>query len=148
MLLLRLVGDLRVASETSVKGMMKTAFSLPAGDTVYGRVMVDPVQNLGDSFVCSIEKVFLCTGTDGYVPKYNPSNFEFGCLADAPSLLYRFKIIVRNNLIFLLLVDSVQGSSSFIPFSSSRTRPSQRLRQGHLAVFPSKRSWLWMILVL
>uniref|UniRef100_A0A8C3G2X1 FRAS1 related extracellular matrix 2b n=1 Tax=Cyclopterus lumpus TaxID=8103 RepID=A0A8C3G2X1_CYCLU len=62
-------------------------------DTIYGRVMVDPVQNLGDSFICNIEKVFLCTGADGYVPKYNPSNFEFGCLADAPSLLYRFKII-------------------------------------------------------
>ncbi|XP_068172836.1 FRAS1-related extracellular matrix protein 2b [Antennarius striatus] len=68
-----------------------TAFS--RGDIIYGRVMVDPVQNLGDSFICNIEKVFLCTGTDGYVPKYNPSNFEFGCLADAPSLLYRFKII-------------------------------------------------------
>ncbi|XP_037325115.2 FRAS1-related extracellular matrix protein 2b [Pungitius pungitius] len=68
-----------------------TAFS--QGDTIYGRVMVDPVQNLGDSFICNIEKVFLCTGADGYVPKYNPSNFEFGCLADAPSLLYRFKII-------------------------------------------------------
>ncbi|KAG8007986.1 FRAS1-related extracellular matrix protein 2 [Nibea albiflora] len=63
------------------------------GDTVYGRVMVDPVQNLGDSFYCSIEKVFLCTGADGYVPKYNPTKFEFGCLADSPSLLYRFKII-------------------------------------------------------
>lgn len=57
--------------------------------------MVDPVQNLGDSFICSIEKVFLCTGADGYVPKYNPDKFEFGCLADASSLLYRFKIIVR-----------------------------------------------------
>ncbi|XP_037533536.1 FRAS1-related extracellular matrix protein 2b isoform X2 [Nematolebias whitei] len=68
-----------------------TAFS--QGDTIYGRVMVDPVQNLGDSFFCNIEKVFLCTGADGYVPKYNPSSFEFGCLADAPSLLYRFKII-------------------------------------------------------
>uniref|UniRef100_A0A3B3ZAZ7 Uncharacterized protein n=1 Tax=Periophthalmus magnuspinnatus TaxID=409849 RepID=A0A3B3ZAZ7_9GOBI len=55
--------------------------------------MVDPVQNLGDSFFCSIEKVFLCTGSDGYVPKYNPSKFEFGCLADSPSLLYRFKIL-------------------------------------------------------
>uniref|UniRef100_H3CX40 FRAS1 related extracellular matrix 2a n=1 Tax=Tetraodon nigroviridis TaxID=99883 RepID=H3CX40_TETNG len=63
------------------------------GDTVYGRVMVDPVQNLGDSFFCSIEKVFLCTGTDGYVPKYNPTKFEFGCLADSPTLLYRFKIL-------------------------------------------------------
>ncbi|XP_076004144.1 FRAS1-related extracellular matrix protein 3 [Genypterus blacodes] len=61
--------------------------------TIYGRVMVDPVQNLGDSFSCSIEKVFLCTGADGYVPKYNPTNKEYGCLADAPSLLYRFKIL-------------------------------------------------------
>ncbi|KAG2457200.1 FRAS1-related extracellular matrix protein 2-like [Polypterus senegalus] len=68
-----------------------TAFS--EGDIIYGRVMVDPVQNLGDSFICNIEKVFLCTGSDGYIPKYNPPNFEFGCLADSPSLLYRFKII-------------------------------------------------------
>lgn len=75
---------------------------LLSGDTVYGRVMVDPVQNLGSSFICNIEKVFLCTGADGYVPKYNPGSFEFGCLADAPSLLYRFKIIVSNTVIFLL----------------------------------------------
>lgn len=57
--------------------------------------MVDPVQNLGDSFSCGIEKVFLCTGADGYVPKYNPTNQEYGCLADSSSLLYRFKILVR-----------------------------------------------------
>ncbi|CAK6442941.1 unnamed protein product [Pipistrellus nathusii] len=63
------------------------------GDIIYGRVMVDPVQNLGDSFYCSIEKVFLCTGSDGYVPKYNPKNAEYGCLADSTSLLYRFKIV-------------------------------------------------------
>ncbi|XP_077574702.1 FRAS1-related extracellular matrix protein 3 [Stigmatopora nigra] len=65
------------------------------GSSIYGRVMVDPVQNLGDSFSCSIEKVFLCTGADGYVPKYNPTNREYGCLADSPSLLYRFKILDR-----------------------------------------------------
>ncbi|XP_029458608.1 FRAS1-related extracellular matrix protein 2 [Rhinatrema bivittatum] len=63
------------------------------GAIIYGRVMVDPVQNLGDSFYCSIEKVFLCTGSDGYVPKYNPLNAEYGCLADSASLLYRFKIL-------------------------------------------------------
>ncbi|XP_072900029.1 FRAS1-related extracellular matrix protein 2-like [Hemitrygon akajei] len=63
------------------------------GSVVYGRVMVDPVQNLGDSFFCNIEKVFLCTGADGYVPKYNPPDAEYGCLADSPSLLYRFKIL-------------------------------------------------------
>ncbi|XP_062308992.1 FRAS1-related extracellular matrix protein 2-like [Osmerus eperlanus] len=66
------------------------------GDTIYGRVLVDPVQNLGDSFFCNIEKVYLCTGADGYVPKYNPTKFEFGCLADSPSLLYRFKIIDKS----------------------------------------------------
>lgn len=69
------------------------------GDVIYGRVMVDPVQNLGDSFICNIEKVFLCTGADGYIPKYNPDNFEYGCLADSPSLLYRFKIIVSVNTV-------------------------------------------------
>ncbi|XP_016064392.1 PREDICTED: FRAS1-related extracellular matrix protein 2 isoform X2 [Miniopterus natalensis] len=63
------------------------------GDIIYGRVMVDPVQNLGGSFYCSIEKVFLCTGADGYVPKYSPKNAEYGCLADSTSLLYRFKIV-------------------------------------------------------
>ncbi|XP_078259348.1 FRAS1-related extracellular matrix protein 2-like [Rhinoraja longicauda] len=63
------------------------------GSVVYGRVMVDPVQNLGDSFFCNIEKVFLCTGADGYVPKYNPLNTEYGCVADSPSLLYQFKIL-------------------------------------------------------
>ncbi|KAJ8368550.1 hypothetical protein SKAU_G00085780 [Synaphobranchus kaupii] len=68
-----------------------TAFS--EGDVIYGRVMVDPVQNLGHSFMCNIEKVFLCTGADGYVPKYNPENLEYGCLADSASLLYRFKIV-------------------------------------------------------
>ncbi|XP_074131849.1 FRAS1-related extracellular matrix protein 3 [Sminthopsis crassicaudata] len=65
------------------------------GSMIYGRVMVDPVQNLGDAFFCHIEKVFLCTGVDGHVPKYNPENKDYGCLADSPSLLYRFKILDR-----------------------------------------------------
>ncbi|TDH04980.1 hypothetical protein EPR50_G00138290 [Perca flavescens] len=80
-------------SDGSMGFGQETDIAFSEGDTIYGRVMVDPVQNLGDSFFCSIEKVFLCTGADGYVPKYNPTKFEFGCLADSPSLLYRFKII-------------------------------------------------------
>ncbi|XP_073498399.1 FRAS1-related extracellular matrix protein 3 [Phyllobates terribilis] len=70
-----------------------TDVAFSEGSTIYGRVMVDPVQNLGDSFFCSIEKVFLCTGADGYVPKYNPDDKEYGCLADSSTLLYRFKIL-------------------------------------------------------
>lgn len=87
-------------------GFISVKFSpLISGDTIYGRVMVDPVQNLGDSFFCSIEKVFLCTGADGYVPKYNPTKFEFGCLADSPSLLYRFKILVSLFLVRFFFFD-------------------------------------------
>ncbi|XP_063314539.1 FRAS1-related extracellular matrix protein 3 [Pelobates fuscus] len=63
------------------------------GSTIYGRIMVDPVQNLGDSFICSIEKVFLCSGADGYVPKYDPDRNEYGCLASSPTLMYQFKIL-------------------------------------------------------
>ncbi|XP_042355341.1 FRAS1-related extracellular matrix protein 2a [Plectropomus leopardus] len=80
-------------SDGSMGFSQETDVAFSEGDTIYSRVMVDPVQNLGDSFFCSIEKVFLCTGADGYVPKYNPTKFEFGCLADSPSLLYRFKIL-------------------------------------------------------
>ncbi|XP_045072817.1 FRAS1-related extracellular matrix protein 2-like, partial [Coregonus clupeaformis] len=80
-------------SDGSMGFGQKSDVAFSEGDTIYGRVMVDPVQNLGDSFFCNIEKVYLCAGADGYVPKYNPTNFEFGCLADSPSLLYRFKII-------------------------------------------------------
>ncbi|XP_064877235.1 FRAS1-related extracellular matrix protein 2-like [Oncorhynchus nerka] len=67
------------------------AFSKDA--VIYGRVMVDPVQSLGNSFQCHIQQVFLCTGADGYIPKYRPGNGEYGCLADASSLLYRLKIL-------------------------------------------------------
>lgn len=64
------------------------------GDTIYGRIHVDPVQNLGDGFRLQIEKVFLCSGRDGYIPKYDPRNGEYGCVADTPNLLYAFKILV------------------------------------------------------
>lgn len=89
-------------SQSEINTWDTTNTSWFSADTIYGRVMVDPVQNLGDSFFCSIEKVFLCTGADGYVPKYNPTKFEFGCLADSPSLLYRFKILV-SIIRFLML---------------------------------------------
>ena len=66
----------------------------PTGDTVYGRVMMDPTQNLGESFYVNVEKCFLCAGVDGYVPKYDPEKNEYGCVADSEKLLHSFKIIV------------------------------------------------------
>ncbi|XP_023241151.1 extracellular matrix protein 3-like [Centruroides sculpturatus] len=65
-------------------------------DIIYGRIMVDPVQNLGDSFFMTIEKCFICTGVDGYIPKYEPTSLEYGCVADSPNLLHTFKIIDKG----------------------------------------------------
>jgi hypothetical protein len=87
-----------------------TAFA--PGDTVYGRIHVDPVQNLGDGFNMNIEKVFLCTGRDGYIPKYNPANQEYGCVADSPNLLYAFKILDRG------APDTITPRFSGIPFDA------------------------------
>lgn len=65
-------------------------------DKLYGRINVDPVQNLGNGFAMNIEKVFLCSGKDGYIPKYDPDNLEFGCIAESPNLLYAFKILDKG----------------------------------------------------
>ncbi|XP_076446552.1 LOW QUALITY PROTEIN: extracellular matrix protein 3-like [Babylonia areolata] len=66
------------------------------GDRLYGRINVDPVQSLGSSFQLNIEKVFLCSGTDGYIPKYDPDNQEYGCIAETPNLQYTFKILDKG----------------------------------------------------
>ncbi|KAL6483774.1 hypothetical protein MHYP_G00086460 [Metynnis hypsauchen] len=67
------------------------------GSQIFGRVVVDPVLNLGSSFLCRIQKVFLCAGADVYVPKYRPDNGELGCLADSAALSYRFKILDKSS---------------------------------------------------
>lgn len=56
--------------------------------------MVNPEQNLGSAYHVSVEKVFVCSGLDGYIPQYNPDSDEYGCLADSASLGNRFKILV------------------------------------------------------
>lgn len=114
--------------------------------------MVDPVQNLGDSFFCSIEKVFLCTGADGYVPKYNPTKFEFGCLADSPSLLYRFKVLVSIFFFFYSFYFSnvTEEARTLLEIIYScldvtRTKLSQRLRHVCLVMSVLMLCWQWMI---
>lgn len=70
------------------------------GSIIYGRVMVDPQQSLGSAYHVSIEKVFVCSGLDDYIPQYSPENNEYGCLADSSQLSYRFKILVSSSLKF------------------------------------------------
>ncbi|XP_053399449.1 FRAS1-related extracellular matrix protein 2-like isoform X2 [Mercenaria mercenaria] len=68
-----------------------TAFA--PGDTIYGRVNVNPVQSLGSQFVLNIEKVFLCSGKDGYIPRYDPDNGEYGCVGESENLDTVFRIV-------------------------------------------------------
>lgn len=75
---------------------------------IYGRIMVDPQQSLGSAYRVSVEKIFVCSGLDGYIPQYNPDSKEYGCLADSDRLSNRFKILVS----FL----------EFLPFISSQFR--------------------------
>ncbi len=62
--------------------------------------MVDPLQSIGNAFELNIEKVFLCAGSDGYIPKYDPGNNEYGCVEDSESLLHTFRILVRHKVIY------------------------------------------------
>ncbi|XP_074649930.1 FRAS1-related extracellular matrix protein 2-like [Tubulanus polymorphus] len=66
-------------------------------DRIHGRVVMDPVKAVNAPFKVTIEKVFICTGEDGYVPKYDPSNGEYGCVEQSPELLYTFKILDKDS---------------------------------------------------
>lgn len=66
------------------------------GDLIYGRINIDPVQSLQDSFSLNIDKVFICSGKDGYIPKYDPDNQEYGCVVDSPNLHDVFKILDKG----------------------------------------------------
>ncbi|BFZ14656.1 hypothetical protein BsWGS_17695 [Bradybaena similaris] len=83
-------------AETDAGQEEETDVAFLPNDKIYGRIRVDPVQNLGSSFDLHVEKVFLCSGKDGYIPKYDPENHEFGCVAESPNLQYTFKILDKG----------------------------------------------------
>ncbi|KAH7953982.1 hypothetical protein HPB49_014729 [Dermacentor silvarum] len=71
--------------------------SFAPGDKIYGKIMVSPLQSLGHSFELFIEKCFLCTGFDGYIPRYDPDNEDYGCIAESANLRYVIKIIDKES---------------------------------------------------
>ena len=77
-----------------------------AGETIYGRAVVDPSQELREGFYLMIERVHLCAGRNGYVPSYDPANKHYGCLEPSIELSHRFKILVSyivNRQMFICL---------------------------------------------
>nr|XP_014352206.1 PREDICTED: extracellular matrix protein FRAS1-like [Latimeria chalumnae] len=78
----------------------KGAFSM--GQTLYGRVLWNPEQNLNSAYKLQLEKVYLCTGKDGYVPFFDPTGTiynegpQYGCIQPNKHLKHRFLLLDRN----------------------------------------------------
>ncbi|XP_071953706.1 extracellular matrix organizing protein FRAS1-like [Antedon mediterranea] len=77
--------------------------SFSKGQTIFGRVLWNPDQNLDTAYRLQIEKLFLCTGKDGYVPNYDPTGEvyhngpQFGCMQESPNLMNRFLVLDRGD---------------------------------------------------
>ncbi|XP_078258376.1 extracellular matrix organizing protein FRAS1 isoform X5 [Rhinoraja longicauda] len=78
----------------------KGAFSM--GQWLYGRVLWNPEQNLNSAYQLQLEKVYLCTGKDGYVPFFDPTGTiynegpQYGCIQPNKHLKHRFLLLDRN----------------------------------------------------
>ncbi|XP_038647741.1 extracellular matrix protein FRAS1 [Scyliorhinus canicula] len=78
----------------------KGAFSM--GQRLYGRVLWNPEQNLNSAYRLQLEKVYLCTGKDGYVPFFDPTGTiynegpQYGCIQPNKHLKHRFLLLDRN----------------------------------------------------
>ncbi|NXT22555.1 FRAS1 protein, partial [Syrrhaptes paradoxus] len=76
----------------------KGAFS--KGQILYGRVLWNPEQNLNAAYKLQLEKVYLCTGRDGYVPFFDPTGTvynegpQYGCIQPNKHLKHRFLLLV------------------------------------------------------
>lgn len=73
----------------------------PTGQTLYGRVLWNPEQNLNAAYKLQLEKVYLCTGRDGYVPFFDPTGTlynegaQYGCIQPNKHLKHRFLLLVQ-----------------------------------------------------
>ncbi|KAF0034366.1 hypothetical protein F2P81_014432 [Scophthalmus maximus] len=89
------------AADVSMAEMdYKGAFSM--GQTLYGRVLWNPEQNLNAAYKLQLEKVYLCTGRDGYVPFFDPTGTlynegpQYGCIQPNKHLKHRFLLLDRK----------------------------------------------------
>lgn len=71
--------------------------------------MWNPEQNLNAAYKLQLEKVYLCTGRDGYVPFFDPTGTlynegpQYGCIQPNKHLKHRFLLLVGKNIEFVSL---------------------------------------------
>lgn len=79
---------------------MTIILSTLSGQILYGRVLWNPEQNLNAAYKLQLEKVYLCTGKDGYVPFFDPTGTiynegpQYGCIQPNKYLKHRFLLLV------------------------------------------------------
>lgn len=67
-----------------------------------------PEQNLNAAYRLQLEKVYLCTGRDGYVPFFDPTGTvynegpQYGCIQPNKYLKHRFLLLVSALLLLPL----------------------------------------------
>ncbi|XP_062590289.1 extracellular matrix protein 3-like [Saccostrea cucullata] len=82
-------------SEDPGKYTQNRVSSFAPGEKIYGRIDIKSVQRMGEHLQVSLEKVFICSGKDGYIPTFDPESEQYGCLSDSEKLQYHLKIIDR-----------------------------------------------------
>ncbi|XP_067010453.2 extracellular matrix organizing protein FRAS1 [Anabrus simplex] len=73
------------------------------GEAVYGRVMWHPSQHLHSAYSLTIQRLYLCVGSEGYVPVFDPTGQhhhagpQYGCLQTSPQLKHTFLLLDRDH---------------------------------------------------
>ena len=61
------------------------------------------IEKIQDAYKLQLEKVYLCTGSNGFVPTFDPSGEiygqgpQYGCIRPMKSISHRFLILDRGN---------------------------------------------------
>ncbi|XP_033644314.1 extracellular matrix protein FRAS1-like [Asterias rubens] len=93
--------------------------SFAKGQTIFGRVLWNPDQDLDRAYKLQIDKVYLCTGADGFVPYYDPGGEiykegpQFGCMQENRKLKHRFLLLDRGD------PGAVTRAFNDVPFDAS-----------------------------
>ncbi|OQV15527.1 Extracellular matrix protein FRAS1 [Hypsibius exemplaris] len=72
------------------------------GELIHGCVMWNPVQDLKDAYKLEIQRLYVCSGKNGYTPTYEPATKpqvepQYGCMQPSKNLRHRFLLLDRSD---------------------------------------------------
>lgn len=99
-----MLSRIHAITPSSVRTSLPTySISSSSGQTLFGRVMWSSDQDLKSAYKLRIEKVYLCTGRNGYIPQYDPDGTiygkgkQYGCIQASRNLQHRFLLLVSRD---------------------------------------------------